>query len=128
MIFLDEIKSAEDPLQLTALRNNQSLQSLIVAWENMELTINVKKMAEMKTLKGLWLHCMFDYEELCMASGINWLEMPRLLELAKANRLIYPDGTINQQAKSYLRTIMAKHLRSLSDGKKKDPDSKPEPN
>jgi len=129
MNWLERLKEKEDPIQLVPMINNPAVQTIVSVWPNIRITIHQKldmHFAEREDddldMEQFWDRIEFDPDEIALATGIDCMEIPRLFEVAKKNRLIYPDGTVNRFAGKYLRQIMIDQLtkpKQITSGKKK---------
>ena len=131
MNWLERLKEKEDPIQLVPLINNPDVQTIISVWPNIKITIRKKldlafherDADEDLDMEEFWSRIEFDPDDIALATGIDCMQIPRLFEIAKKNRLIYPDGTVNRLASKYLRQIIINQLSAtvaLTTGKKKD--------
>ena len=58
----------------------------------------------------LWDHVELDIEHMALMSGISMPDVMQIVKKAIGHQLIYPDGTVNQYAQQYLRSVILDKL------------------
>lgn len=99
-------ESAEDIIPILV---NEDIQKLIVAWPKIVMKRGGIKDRCPDSLnerwQWLWKHVSWCEKELQEASGVPEAKVRRLLNQAKGNRLIYPDGSVSSHASKYLANL-----------------------
>jgi hypothetical protein len=117
---LNWFKRNERPEALLAVADDPELARLAAAWT----FTAVRPKRTRSTLKGetpceiwnwLWENVEFSCEELIESSGVHAFTSREQIVRLIANRVIYPDGTVN----SYVRRYLRKRALGLLDAKPK---------
>lgn len=105
---LNWFKEHEIPEVVLMVANNEARIWLVVAWMNTNVTKR-RKMSQLTTNSEnaiwdwLWENTHFSADEVQIKSAISANQIEPGLKLLIANRIIYPDGTINSFVQKYLR-------------------------
>jgi len=121
---LNWFKENEKPEIVLFIADSESRTRIVIAWTNTKTSVS-KKISPLNTdveseiWEWLWQNTEFSLDELRMKSSVSSLEIERLLRPLVANRLIYPDGTVNSFVQRYLRERVlklfdAKHIKTAS--------------
>lgn len=65
-----------------------------------------------ESLDSAWNSCTFKAGDVSRATGIPERLVTRSFGIAKSMGMIYPDGTINETADRYVKTLIARKLKS----------------
>ena len=107
--LLEIFKTSKDTTNIIPLLSEEDAQKLVVAWPKVIITrISVKAKApesENERWKWLWTHIKWSEAELRDISGLPEIKLKRVFNIVKGNRLIYPDGTVSNNAESYLQNL-----------------------
>lgn len=106
MGVLDSIRGEENPAQYSILQGSDLRLRMFVAWQYLGVKFSPK--GNERSLEELWASCVYDPACWYKAADVDDLYAPRHAEILKANRLIYPDGTINEVVKRIVMAIVAK--------------------
>jgi len=110
---LNWFKENEKPEVVLFVTDYEPRTRIVIAWTNTKTTM-LKNISPLKTnveseiWDWLWQNTAFSLDELRMKSSVSSLEIDRLLRPLVANRLIYPDGTVNSFVQRYLRERVLK--------------------
>ena len=105
---LNWFKENEKPEIVLFITDSEPRTRIVIAWTNTKTSVS-KEISPLKTdveseiWEWLWQNTEFSLDELRMKSSVSSLEIDRLLRPLVANRLIYPDGTVNSFVQRYLR-------------------------
>ena len=121
---LNWFKENEKPKIVLFITDSEARTRIVIAWTNTRTSVS-KKISPLKTdveseiWEWLWQNTEFSLDELRMKSSVSSLEIDRLLRPLVANRLIYPDGTVNSFVQRYLRERVlklfdAKHIKTAT--------------
>lgn len=106
MGVLEEIKSEENPAQYSILQGSDTRLRMFIAWQY--LKVEFSPVGDEETLEELWASCFYDHTNWYKAADADDLYAPRHADILKSNRLIYPDGTINDVVKRIVTAVVAK--------------------
>ncbi|MFA6450720.1 MAG: hypothetical protein WCX65_14700 [bacterium] len=121
---LNWFKENEKPEIVLFITDNEPRTRIVIAWTNTKTSVS-KKVSSLNTdveseiWDWLWQNTEFSLDELRMKSGISSIEIENRLLPLIANRIIYPDGTLNSFVQRYLRERVlklfdAKHIKTAS--------------
>lgn len=114
---LSSFKSKEEPESIVPLVEDEDLRNGLVAWKSVVITYNSPGDCDLKDEASqwnwLWKYVQFDQTSFGTVAGVRGQDVGKLLERLIGLRLIYPDGTIHKQAKSYLQTIIWSKLKQV---------------
>jgi uncharacterized protein YukJ len=117
---LNHFKNNEKPEAVLVIAKDQVLIKIIIAWTNLQIKQNdvlteLSSDSEKDTWVWLWENCRFSLADLRTIIGVPYSDsgLQKQLEPLIANRIIYPDGTVDSFVQRYLRNEVAK----LFDGK-----------
>ncbi len=109
-------QEGERPEVIHPLLHNPILRNLVIAWSMTPVTFTHIKGAvpedEAARWRWLWQGVQFDRDDIANALKIDRMKVGRLVERASAFRLIYPDGTANAVALQFIRSEIAKGLKT----------------
>ena len=110
---LNWFKDNEQPEVVLIVANNDDLIKIIVAWLNTRIerkneTIPLKGEQRNETWDWLWNNVYYSLEEIKIKSMVHPNSVKIDLETLIANRIIYPDGTINSLVQRYMREQVVK--------------------
>ena len=115
--------SAESLIQLI---NDPVLCNALVAWQATEVRRTKEELCphsieeEAACWKWLWTQVAFDQNKFGIMVNVQAHEISRIITRIVGLRLVYPDGTIHNMAKQYLRQVIMSKLPQ----KPKKPDAK----
>jgi len=101
-------KANESAMAVALVEQDKDLATLVAAWGQVPVT-NISPPPGVEALDPwarLWSQVAVDMRALAEATGLR--RPQETLAKAKANRIVYPDGTINQHVGNFL---MARALR-----------------
>lgn len=114
--ILGLFREQEEPEQVIVLTDDSRLQKLIATWPMVVLETREPDRVQpangsvATTWSWLWSHREVDIEDLARKLGESPTRLRQTLDVARGNRLVYPDGTTNQYAVQYLRARIAREL------------------
>jgi len=117
---------------LAPLTGDKTLRDGMIAWQSMIVDYDPESDCpypdEENKLQWIWLwkEVKFDHNMFATITGIKPYNAVALVERLKAFRLIYPDGTISNNARSIVRQDVMKHLPKQKKKEKKDATIEPE--
>lgn len=125
---LNWFKENEKPEVVLFITDNEPRTRIVIAWTNTKTAIS-KKISPLNTdvesevWDWLWENTEFSLEELRIKSVLSSREIEGRLRPLIANRILYPDGTVNSFVQRYLRERVlklfdAKPKRTASKAKK----------
>jgi hypothetical protein len=121
--LIQRFKNVEDahPERIHPLITDEALRNLVVAWETAPVTFTDPTKAapvdENSQWQWLWECAEYDRDYLAYCAKTQATKLGRLLDRAKAFRLIYPDGTSNKAAIQFVRNEIAKTMQSKTRAK-----------
>lgn len=86
---------------------DRPLQAVIACWPMVGRQVPVAVAPDLD-LSALWRLVAFDEREVVELSGVSAGLALAAFRRARGNRLVYPDGSINQTAKVVLQSIIKK--------------------
>lgn len=110
---LNWFKEHEKPEVVLLIADNDVRIRMVVAWTNME-TLKADEMTPLKgetengIWKWLWENTNYSLDDLRVKSSVSSQEIEGRLRPLIANRIIYPDGTINSFVQRFLREKVLK--------------------
>ncbi len=115
--ILAEAKRTANPLAVIQLEDNPELRRLLAAWHCIPVGRREPAVPGGLAAEGgpgprwnwLWTCATVEPRDIMIATGIE--EPMPVFDLAVANRLIYPDGTIHEQARDWL---IAKAMKPIA--------------
>lgn len=113
---IDTIRSEETVEQVFALKDNTEVQKLVAAWPAAKLisspTCRQKSQPQPDSdlWEWIWTQRTVDLDDLALKLGTCRTRAAAALEIARGNRLVYPDGTVHEQALLYIRALVARDL------------------
>jgi len=103
---LDDFRNREDPIQYSIIRDESACIKLLVAWPNTE--VKYAPTGEEKTWVQHWRACEYDAAQWFENAGVSLLIARRCADVLINNRLIYPDGSVNEVVLGVHRAFLAK--------------------
>lgn len=105
---LNWFKEHEKPEVVLMVANNETRVWLVVAWMNANVTrlkkpTRLTSESENAIWDWLWENTRFSPDEVHIRSAVSMNEVESGMKLLIANRIIYPDGTVNSFVQRYLR-------------------------
>lgn len=113
---LGYFKKSEHPEAIVPLMEDVLLRQALVAWPSVRITFveNIgdcsEQQDEVSKWEWLWSKVEFDSITFGIVAGLKGQDIKPILTRMKGLRLIYPDGSINQMAQQYLRSMVAAQL------------------
>ena len=115
---LEEFKNEESPEQIMCLRDNPALQRVVAAWPYARRRAAARpRSSGDDPWEAEWRAIDIDLADLRTKAAVHDQDVGALFETAKGMRLIYPDGTVNQYARQYIRALIIKELPRQSSKK-----------
>jgi len=110
---LSPFKQNERVEVILLIADNSDLTKIAVAWPSIavhrpKLLSKLEEEAEVQVWKWLWDNTLFSDAELAEASSIREDLIGRRMAPLIANRILYPDGTVNSFVQRYLREKVLK--------------------
>jgi hypothetical protein len=110
---LNWFKENEKPEIVLFITDNEPRTRIVIAWTNTKTSVLMKvgplnTDVESEIWDWLWHNTEFSLDELRMKSAISSIEIENRLRPLIANRIIYPDGTVNSFVQRYLRDRVLK--------------------
>lgn len=112
--LLSRLKSEKRFAEILFLQNEPQLVGVLLLWKNFP----VRFLPPPEPPNGwppdggetLWKYCEYDREEFADLLGINRGEAEQALKLLRTLGLIFPDGSINENAEKWLNAQVVKML------------------
>jgi hypothetical protein len=108
-------KQNEKPDAVLIVANNLEFINLVIAWTHLEVkrTENLSQPigdSDFVIWKWLWENAVFSLSDLKTITGVPYSEsvLANKIKLLTANRILYPDGTINSFVQRYIREQVVK--------------------
>ena len=110
---LAQFKENEKPEVILLVADDPELIRIIIAWTNMTVSQSGKLTKPRGDSRDdiwewLWKNTKYLRDELATKSGVFAHHLHKKLERLVANRVLYPDGTINSFVQRYLREKVLK--------------------
>ena len=110
---LARLKENEKPEVILLVADDAELIKIIIAWTNMAVSESEKLTkdpgdCEHEIWQWLWKNAKYSLQDLATTSGVSGYSLQRKLEGLIANRILYPDGTVNSFVQRYLREKVLK--------------------
>jgi len=120
---LNWFKENEKPEVVLLITDNEPRTRIVIAWTNTK-TLILKEISSLDTdveseiWDWLWQNTEFSIDEIKMKSSVSSFEIESSLRFLIANRIIYPDGSVNSFVQRYLRERVlklfdAKHIKTV---------------
>jgi hypothetical protein len=112
---LGEFKEKEEAESVLFVAGNAQLTRIVVGWTN----TRVSRATRLSKYVGsndeamwewLWKNARYSLDELVVKSGVDRKALESKLATLIANRVLYPDGTVNAFVQRYLRSKVLKLL------------------
>lgn len=113
---LEQFRRVERPEGVLLVSGTPSLVRILVAW--MDVPIGRRKRLTPLPKHGeaqwewLWRNALYSVEELARRLPFSDSELERKLHALIANKVLYPDGTINGYVARFLRAKIVKTISS----------------
>jgi hypothetical protein len=114
---LAQFKQEESPENIVPLVDDDTLRAGVVAWKSVIIANNAKPGEDCpykdasRQWNWLWSQVEFDVPHFGVVAGCRAQDASTLVTRLQGLRLIYPDGTIHEQASQYLHAIIAAKLK-----------------
>jgi len=113
---LERFKDDERPECVLLVSGSPSLIRIVVAWMNMPIERRRRltpfpQDAEQQW-EWLWRNATYSTERLAKYMPSSDKELEQKVQALIANRVLYPDGTVNSYVERFLRTRIVKTLSS----------------
>jgi hypothetical protein len=114
---LQDFKSREEVENVMAILDNKDLQNGLLAWKSVRITFMKAEDCPFKDpheqWDWMWSRIQYDVRAFGNIAGVSGKDVGGLLERLAGLRLIYPDGTINKTAATYLQAVIKVKLNSI---------------
>jgi hypothetical protein len=105
---LNWFKENEKPEVVLFVTDYEPRTRIIIAWTNTKTSMlrnisPLKTNVESEIWDWLWQNTAFSLDELRLKSAVSSLDINGLVRPIIANRIIYPDGSVNSFVQRYLR-------------------------
>lgn len=121
--ILANFKANDEVENIVAIITDTALQNGLIAWKSVSIRYKPasdcveKNPAEQ--WNWMWDQVEFNSDKFGIVAGLKAQDVGRVLQRLKGLHLIYPDGTIDKMAKSYLQSIIMSKLRMAQGNAKK---------
>jgi hypothetical protein len=110
---LEEFKQSEEPESVLLVSGSQTLIRILVAWKKMEIRRNPRSSKYFVDSDGsawqwLWKNVEYSMQDLEERLPFSDSGLQQKVDALIANRVLYPDGTINSFADRFLREKVVK--------------------
>lgn len=105
---VERLKANENKEVASLVLRDRALQAVIACWPMVRRQAPDEIPGEVFDLDALWGMVAFDEREVVELSGVSAGLAIAALRRARGNRLIYPDGSVNQTAKVVLQGLIKK--------------------
>lgn len=113
---LEQIKNDERPECVLLVSGSPSLIRIVVAWMSMPVArrrrLTVMPEYSQKKWEWLWQNSLYSAEGLAARLPFCDKELEQKLRGLIANKVLYPDGTVNGYVERFLRARIVKTLSS----------------
>ena len=104
-----------------AIVGDKQIRDAILAWPSVNIEIIVDKdfpiisedSAENEKWQALWERVDPDLDQFSIISGLRSIEVESVYMRLKALHLIFPDGTVDKMAKTYLGLLVVAEIKRL---------------
>ena len=97
---------------------NNEIRNAIIAWKNVNVQLSDSvEINESNDWEYVWEHCRYDLKEFMNLTSLDRGDAGAMINRLRGLKLIYPDGTINNNASKVVRSITKKRLEKQT-GKK----------
>lgn len=97
--------------------NDDILRNALLAWGSMVIDYDSEEECNCDDSKRqwewMWSKINIDYRKFSLVANVKQYEAAKLIERLKSLRLIYPDGTVNNVARVYLRKMVTDKLPKM---------------
>jgi len=112
--LLSRLKSEKRFAEILFLQNEPQLVGVLLLWKNFPVRLRPPETPAGEngapTEEDLWLHCHYNRDEFADLLGINRGEAEQSVKLLRTLGLIFPDGSINENAEKWLNAQVVKML------------------
>ena len=110
---LEEFKQSEEPESVLLVSGSQTLIRILVAWKNIEIRRNPRLSkyfvdSDCSAWQWLWKNVEYSMQDLEGRLPFSDSELQKKVDALIANKILYPDGTINSFADRLLREQVVK--------------------
>jgi len=113
---LEQFRNDERPECVLLLSGSPSLIRIVVAWTNMPIERRKRLTpfppVEEQQWEWLWRNAVYSAERLAKYVPSSDKELEQKLQALVANKVLYPDGTVNGYVERFLRARIVKTLSS----------------
>ena len=128
--ILESFRDTEEPEHIVPLIEDATLRNGLVAWKSVVITFLAQEACPFKDdtsrWNWLWSRVKYDPAGFGIVAGVKPQDAERLLQRLIGLRLIYPDGTCNKYASSYLQSIIMAKLTGGKKGRPAKAEAKPD--
>lgn len=129
--ILREFKDNEEAENVIAIVEDEALQNGMIAWKSVRITYlpaeDCKEEDSVSKWEWMWSRIKYDSHGFGVVAGAKTQEVGQLIARLSGLRLIYPDGTVNNLAKLYLRGVIFAKIGGKSKKPTPATNSTPEP-
>ncbi|HOY64056.1 MAG: hypothetical protein BWY28_02285 [bacterium ADurb.Bin236] len=110
---LNWFKENEKPEVVLFITDNEPRTRIVIAWQNTKISISkeitpLNTDIESEVWDWLWENTEFSLDELSVKSVLSSYDIEKRIKPLIANRILYPDGTVNSFVQRYLREQVLK--------------------
>lgn len=110
---LNWFKENEKPEVVLFITDNEPRTRIVIAWQNTKISIlneitPLNTDIESEVWDWLWENTAFSFDELSVKSVLSSYDIEKRIKPLIANRILYPDGTVNSFVQRYLREQVLK--------------------
>ena len=117
--FVERCRSNENNYMHAAVvvLGDREAQKILAAWSTMPSSWRLPAGAPPENERVLWdwvcTGSVVNWNELAQRSGVAVAKVPKIFEVLRSNRLVYPDGTIAAFAAAVLKGEVMKSMKGL---------------
>ena len=121
--LIEEFRMNETVENVLPLAEDSNLRNGILAWRTLKIEIEkpdeeCSHEDDQEKWDWMWNKIKFDHVKFADVAGCRDYEMTKLVTRLQALRLIYPDGTANKQAITFMSGLAMSRLKGVSKGSK----------
>ncbi len=113
--YLEQQKAGSTNDGILVLLRSRYLQDFCLAWRNADVEFKGDKSYKKPSLERCWQQCQYDLESISQVAGVPYSRSAQIFEQAKGLSLIYPDGSLNQNALRVLNQMAQQEIRRLTE-------------
>jgi hypothetical protein len=125
--ILESFKKDESAEYIMPLTEDKALRNGILAWNSMPVKLDIEKDCPEDILNNrklqwewMWDSISYDIKRFSVIMSCKEYEVVPIVTRLRSLYLIYPDGTINEMAKKYLKGIVISKFLKQQGKKKKE--------